>query len=427
MTKNEHNDRYTHDFPSMINIVMLNSLGFFFLGFLIPVVARNNMNASATEIGIIVSLIVIGSICVDPFIGYLTDRMKSKTTLIFIGSLGRGASYFVIYFAIIVNSLWWLAFGSFFLGAMVAFFWTPFDVLVAEKSNKDNRSHAYGKREAAVAKGQVAGALAGFAILEIFSFYTENPFILYLAMPIYGISNVIGGILYVVKVDETIKFPNSEATNDPTNKNASSSQKATMFPKSMTLGLVILLFLVLMSSINGNIAKPFLNIYVLENITSTLFLVILAYIPAGLLSTLLAPRLGQFLDRLNPRIAISVAAFLGAIVTFFVINTKNIWIFMVLLMIDYTIALSSGLIFRNLISRVNINNRGKIIGFSTFCMNLGAAVGPIIGGIVWDKYGPRAPFIVSIFVELSLIPLYWVVYYLLIPHLAEKYKEKKQT
>ncbi len=423
MTRNEANDRYTHDFPAMINIVMLNSLGFFFLGFLIPVVARNNMNASATEIGIIVSLIVIGALIIDPLIGYVTDRMKSKTQLIFIGSLGRGASYFIIYSAIIINSLWLLGLGTFILGVMVSFFWVPFDSLVAEKSNKDNRSHAYGKREAATAKGQIIGALAGFAILVGLGLFTDNPFLLYAAIPLYGISNIIGGILYIVKVDESVKFPNPEPFNDPA-KNDLSAQKATPFPRPMVLGLVMLLMVVLMSAINGNIAKPFLNIYVLENITSNLFLVIIAYIPAGLLSTILAPKLGQYIDKLNPRIAITTAACLGAIVTWLVINTKILWVFMILLMVDYTIALSGGLIFKNLLSRVNIQNRGKIMGFASFFMNLGAAIGPIIGGIVWDISGPKAPFIVSIFVELSLIPLYWMVYYLLIPHLAEQYNKK---
>jgi hypothetical protein len=48
----------------------------------------------------------------------------------------------------------------------------------------------------------------------------------------------------------------------------------------------------------------------------------------------------------------------------------------------------------------------------------------MIGGIVWDTISPQLPFIISIFVELSLIPLYLAAVYLLLPHMAESYREK---
>ena len=48
----------------------------------------------------------------------------------------------------------------------------------------------------------------------------------------------------------------------------------------------------------------------------------------------------------------------------------------------------------------------------------------ILGGFVWDISGPKAPFIVSIYVELCLIPLYLIVIYLLLPHVAEAYDKE---
>lgn len=86
--------------------------------------------------------------------------------------------------------------------------------------------------------------------------------------------------------------------------------------------------------------------------------------------------------------------------------------------------ISSGLIFQNLVSRISIEHRGKIIGIGEFFSFLGNVFGPILGGIVWDLVSHQFPFIISIFVELSLIPLYLIVVYYLIPHLAEKYDEE---
>lgn len=89
MLNKNNTDRYTPDFNTMIKIAILNSLGFFFMGFLIPVISRQNMNATGLEIGLIVSAMVIGYTLSSSFIGFITDRTKSKHFLIFIGSIGR--------------------------------------------------------------------------------------------------------------------------------------------------------------------------------------------------------------------------------------------------------------------------------------------------------------------------------------------------
>ncbi|MFX1444893.1 MAG: MFS transporter [Promethearchaeota archaeon] len=419
----KNTDKFTPDFNTMIKIAILNSLGFFFMGFLIPVISRQNMNATGLEIGLIVSAMVIGFTLSSAFVGHITDRTKSKRFLIFIGSIGRGISYFVFYISIILNYLVGMWIGMFILGFFAGFFWIPFDTLIAEKSNKDNRSHAFGKRDSANAIGQVIGGLIGFGILLIIGFYTDNPFFLYSAILIFGISNFIGGILFLRYVDESIKFSSGKNSEENSDKNFESA--IFKFPKPMLIGLIILFLVVLLASINGNLAKPFLNIYIIENLSDNLFIVILIYLPAGLLATFLAPKLGEFIDKLEPRIAIVILSLSGAIITWFLINTQNLLIFAILLLLDLTTAIAAGLLFRNLLSRITIEHRGKILGICSVFVNIGSIIGPILGGIVWDVSGPKAPFILSIFVELCLIPLYFIVVHLLVPHVAETYEKKE--
>lgn len=416
-------DRYTPDFNTMINIAILNSLGFFFLGFLIPVISRQNMNATGLEIGLIISAMVIGYTISSSFVGFITDKTKSKRFLIFVGSIGRGISYLIFYISIIINLLIGMWIGMFVLGFWAGFFWIPFDTLIAEKSNKNHRSEAFGKRDSANAIGQVIGALAGFSILLIVRIFTDNPYFLYSSILIYSISNFIAGIMFLRYVDESIKFYDEELSSNEISTNQDKSSIFN-FPKPMIMGLIILFCVVLLASINGNLAKPFLNIYIIENLSSDLYIVILIYLPAGLLATFFAPKLGQIVDKINPSIAIIILSLSGAIVTWFLINTKNILIFAILLLIDLTIAISAGLLFRNLLSRITIEHRGKILGICSFFVNIGSIVGPILGGFVWDISGPKAPFIVSIFVELCLIPLYLIVIYLLLPHVAETYDKE---
>ena len=424
MLSKNNTDRYTPDFTIMIKIAILNSLGFFFMGFLIPIISRQNMNATGLEIGLIVSAMVIGYTLSSSFIGFITDRTKSKRFLIFIGSTGRGVSYLIFYISIIINALTGMWIGMFVLGFWAGFFWIPFDTLVAEKSNKNHRSQAFGKRDSANAIGQMIGAIIGFSILLIVRLFNDNPYYLYSAILIFGIANFIAGILFLMYVDETIKFYDDKVTS---NENLDNNIKSSIFnfPKPMMFGLIVLFCVVLMASINGNLAKPFLNIYIIENLSDNLYIVVLIYLPSGLLATFLAPKLGEIVDKLEPRIAIVILSFSGAIITWFLVNTKDLLLFAILLLLDMTIAISAGLLFRNLLSRITIEHRGKILGISSFSANIGSIIGPILGGFVWDISGPKAPFIVSIFVELCLIPLYFIVVHLLLPHVAETYDKNE--
>ena len=51
---------------------------------------------------------------------------------------------------------------------------------------------------------------------------------------------------------------------------------------------------------------------------------------------------------------------------------------------------------------------------------LGAVLGPIIGGFAYDNIAATAPFVISIFIELSVIPLYAIAIKALKPYMAEK-------
>ncbi|MHA1147178.1 MAG: MFS transporter [Promethearchaeota archaeon] len=425
MAKTE--EKFSSDFHSMIRVASLSSFGFFYLGFLVPIIARTNMDASSLQIGLMVSSLVIGHLISSSFTGYLTDRVKQKKVLIFWGSMGRGISYLMIYFAIINNSFIILWISWFSLGFGAGFFWIPFDTLIAEKSHKENRSQAFGKRDSANARGQLFGALGGFAIILFFGPYTQDPRILYSAIIFFGIANFIAAVLFIEKVDETLKILIIEENLAKNDLSPADNVSKTSFPKPMVIGLIILFIIVILSSINANLWRPFLNIYIIENVSSNLNVIILIYLPAGLLATFFAPKLGEIMDKVNPTIGITITAIIGALLTWLLINTTDLLLFALIVLADITISMAAGLLFRNLLSRIHIENRGKILGVTTFFTNLGAIIGPIIGGYLWDIYGSKTPFILSIYVELCLVPLFLIVIKLLSPHLAEKYENKKNN
>jgi len=320
-----------------------------------------------------------------------------------------------------LNSLVGIGIGTFSIGFFAGFFWIPFNTLIAEKSNKDHRSHAYGKRDSAVGRGMLIGSIFGFTIFALSIGNTDNPFIIYSAILLFGIANFSAGILFLRKVDETIKF--STETNIQ-NENETNSIENTNRNRFLFLGLIFLSIVLLLASINGSLGRPFLNVYLLEAVVSDPIIATFAYLPSGIISMIIAPKLGEVADKIKPSIGILIFNTFGAILTWFLINTDNVIIFAIILVFDMAIINTAHLIFQNLVSRITSKHRGKIFGFFQFFGNVGATVGPILGGIVLDSIGLKAPFLISIVVELCLIPFYIILVRIIKPHLREKYDEK---
>jgi len=349
----------------------------------------------------------------SPLVGYATDHY-SKRLLVLIGSFGRSIAYFIMYTAIILESLPGLALGTFSIGFGAGFFWIPFNTLTSEKSHKDHRSYAFGRRASEQGKGVMYGSIIGFNLMFILMSLTPNNlFLIFLPLPVYGLGNMYAGILFFKKVNENLKY-------DDQNDNAEPKSSFFSIPSVLLLATLLLFFVLFLSSVNGSLSRPFIQVYLLENITDDAFWAAMAYIPSGMVSMVLAPKLGDIADRINPFLGISVASLIGAFITWELINATNLAIFASLLIIDSTVVYTASLILTNIISRISKDHRGKIFGLNSSISNSGAIAGPVLGGIVWDSLGQRAPFLFSIFVEVALIPVYLLAIFLIRPYLAEK-------
>ncbi|MFX1499898.1 MAG: MFS transporter [Promethearchaeota archaeon] len=421
--------KFTSDFDSVIFIVLWNSLGFFFIEFIMTYYIFQVLVSPAYNVGIYFSAITIGGLISSIFIGYLTDRF-SKKLLVMIGAFGRGFSYFGLYIAIIMESLIGMYISAFLLGLGAYIFWNPLDTIISEKSSKHHRSSAFGKRRFALGIGMALGTVIGFLIFIISTFLTPgNAFLIFGAIPIFGISNIIAGIRFSRNVDENKKFeyPQNDIENEV---NSELEMTDEYSKKSLNIvyyfSILILFTGFFLTAINFGLYRPYILTYVLTYISDKPVLVAFFYLPASLIGTLIAPKLGTIADRLNTYLTIAIASFLGGIVTWLIIYSRDLWIFAILLIIDNTIMLTVSFVFVNFLSRVSIKHRGKIFGIISLFENIGMIIGPVLGGIVWETISPQAPFIISIIVEWSLIPFFIIGMKLMSPNLSESIKDKKE-
>ena len=422
----------TPDFMPMLRIIFWNSMGFFFFSFLIPYVTVQLLGATGTQLGLMFSIQIIGGLLSAPIVGYLTDRF-SKKFLVLIGSSGRAACYIFMYLGILFSSLVIFTVGMFVLGFFVGFFWTPLDTLISEKSNKTNRSYAFGRRAGMVGKGNLGGSIISFVIfgLAIF-FFPENLFLVYSPLLFFAASNIFGGIIFHLKVDEHLTYEKHIfnlftssvepplVSKEPVLEN-SVSQLSTKLSIGFFIGFFVLILAFMTSSMNRDMIYPFFQLYLIEKLNiENPFIIMLLYFPSQVLSQLFAPRLGKIADKINPVIGIAIVSGLGSLVTWLLINSTSGIMFGIILLLDSTFAWSGNLILRNILSRISKIHRGKIFGVAEWLSLFGSVLGPIIGGLAWDHLGPSAPFIISIFIELSVIPLYVIAIIKLKPYMAEK-------
>jgi MFS family permease len=414
----------TSDFPIIIRITGYISWGFFFLGFIIPYIAKIELNASGIQIGLMTSVQVFGYTMSSLFVGMITDRLPKKI-LIAIGAFGRAFAYIVLYLAVIMRSLIFMTIGTFSIGFLVGFFWIPLDTMISEKSAKANRSYAFGLRTRAMGIGSLIGGIIGMGSFLLFSKVTPNqPSIIYFSFLIYMFGNVYAGLLFLVKIDEKLVIPESVETPISVSVKTKPNEQNPRIPRSYIFAVGLLMITVLIAGMNGEIARPFIQVYVLTNLTQDPLIAALVYTPAGILGMIIAPRIGDIVDRKNLYASIIVTSAFGAIITWILINVNNLWIFAIILTLDSIIATISQLIGQNIFSRISKRHRGKILGLQSLASNSGGAVGPIIGGWAWDQFGTKSPFITSIFIELSLIPIFIGAVKALKPHMSEKLEDK---
>ena len=429
--KEDKEELVTPDFKPMLRIIFWNSLGFFFFTFLIPYASLEILGSSGVELGFTVSSSTVGGLITAPIVGYLTDKISKKKLVLF-GSFGRGISYIIMYFSIIFKSQLGFMFGIFFLGFSVGYFWTPIDALISQKSHKTFRAAAFGLRGGMIGKGNFVGSLISFTVFGLsYTFIPNITWIVYSPLLLFTFSNFYAGITFFKNTDEKLTYDDyvsslnheeNPATINNLNEDNPKSEANPKNNRSVKLywGFLIFMIAFMFTSINQSLSYPFLQGYLIQNLfVQNPILIMAVYFPSEMIAQLLAPKLGVLADKLNPRITILITGSLGALITWFLINSPNAWVFGLLLVFDTVFAWLGMLILQNFLSRFSTTHRGKIFGVRQWVGLLGGMIGPIIGGYAWVSIGHTAPFIISIFVELALIPLFILALYALKPFVAE--------
>jgi MFS family permease len=426
---------FTPDFDKMIEIVFWNSMGFFFYGFLMAYVSMQILHTTGVQLGITFSAQIVGGVISGPIAGVLTDKIAKKK-LVLAGSYGRAICYILTYIAIYYKNYYLMLVGVFTLGFGAGLFWTPFDALVSQKSSKEYRSLAFGKRGGKIGTGNLVGTLISVAIFTLGNYIDQNNYLLvYSPLILYAITNIYGGTIFSRHTDESIVFDEpeeigtqelSESEKQDIKEEIRKNNLALKKKIALTVGLSLLMLGFIITRINQSLTQPLIQGYIINNLEDNPTLVMFASFPGDVLSQLFSPYLGDKADKIEPVKGMAVVSALGALNTWILINTGSLLVFAILLVTDMTLSKTGELILQNYLSRVSKQHRGKIFGIRRSTSDLGGVLGPLIGGVLWDTQGMRSPFILSIYIELSLIIIMGAAIIVLNKNIDEKVSLKNK-
>ena len=113
------------------------------------------------------------------------------------------------------------------------------------------------------------------------------------------------------------------------------------------------------------------------------------------LGLLVVPIAGKMADKLNPKIILPLSFLIrfGSIVMFmFIKNPRGLYAYGVSVFVVMGTAMESVVVDCLLLRNADREIRGVILGVGTGCGYIGMLIFALVGGVLFDRVGPYAPF-----------------------------------
>lgn len=354
--------------------ICLVSFPFGFLAFVLPIYGRD-LGASALEVGAFFSAFSVVPVLVRPFLGRALDRWGRRPFLL-AGLVGYLAAVLAFAFA---SSVWMLTVARFVQGIGSAFLWLTAYTMVADLAAATGRGLNFGLIDESTNRGMIIGAVAGFAVL--FWVGGGNGLawsrLWWMLFALYGVTTAAAVIL---------AWRGAAETRPPTLPGAPA-------PKGLTRHLLILMGIVLLTGASGAMVWPMLVIFLQETLHAQADGLALAYLPAALLSSFLPSRLGILSDRFGRRIPMISGLLIGGAASALIPHLRSLLALTTLWAVEsagYAASVPAERAFVADIAGQDV--RGTSYGLYTFAYFLGAVLGPLAGGWLYDRVSPATPF-----------------------------------
>jgi MFS transporter, DHA1 family, multidrug resistance protein len=338
---------------------------------LLPIYGKQ-LGASALEIGGLFSVFSIMTVLLRPLVGWALDRFGRKK--FFVAALMGYAAAMALF--ALAGTLFGLYLARLMQGIASSFMWISAYTIATDLASSDERGSAVGRVDEASARGGLFGALVGFSVLGFLQLLTGWR-ILFTG---YALMALAGAWLAWKNVPDTQPAPAVRAEGE----------------RPVAWPLLRLMAIVFVTGLSTAMVGPLLLIFLQDRFTTDVKLLALASIPAALVSSFLPSRMGQLSDRFGraPLMAVGLAG--SAIVSLVIPRLPSLtWLILLwaLEALGWTMAAPAQ---EAMVADVTGSHlRGTGYGMYSLAASLGATVGPLIGGWLYDTAGHASPFYVN--------------------------------
>ena len=350
---------------------------FFIMDLLLPIYGKD-MGANAVEIGLIFSAFSIMTILMRPVVGWALDRFGRRPFFV-AGMLAYALTMVAFAFS---EQIWGMVAARFLQGAASACAVLSANAIIADVTSEGNRAQTFGGLAQASSRGSIIGAFIAFTL------YNTSPLIrrvgeagikevLFLAFA--GLS-LVAFIIALLRLSETKRRIPTEPGQ----------------PIIWARAWYLLLLVTLVTAGAWSMTSPILILFLQDKLQLGIDVIAWAFLPSGLIWATLPSQLGRLADRFGRKPLMILGLAVSAL-TMFVLPTLSSIVGLAVLWSVLALCFAAGdPAEQALVAELTGNNQhGQAYGFYVMAADIGAAIGPLGGGWLYDHINPSAPFIAN--------------------------------
>jgi MFS family permease len=361
---------HAHALATVSRAIFLVSLPFGILHFVLPVFGQE-VGANAVEIGWFFSAFFLMMVLLRPAVGSGLDRYGRRP--FFVGGL-VGYALTMFTFAV-AEGVAAIILARTLQGTASALLWLAASSITADVASEEQRGGAFGGIGQANMSGSVLGTFVGYGVLTMMSFM-QGWRVLFVG---YGLASLAAALWAWRRLPETRR----DIADQPK-------------PIRWTRPWVLLLLVTVVTGASAAMLAPIMMIFLQRRLSTDVETLAWAYLPAALIVALFQGRLGRLADRFG-RKPLMVVGMAVASATSFVIPGLTRLVELAALWALQALCYGAGDPAEQALvaDLTGGDQRGRAYGLYALAGGLGATVGPVAGGWLYEAVGPPAPFVAN--------------------------------
>ena len=344
-------------------------------GPILPVFAKNVIDASYSELGLIGLANFIPYMFIPLFVGILLDKFNNGY-LLAIGAAINSAS---IYLLSIAQSVPEIMGFRIMTGVAHAFFWPPCESIISKESSEKDRVRNISWFTMFFVLGFMIGPLLGTVFLEELDIT-------------YRILFQVTAFILATAIITALLVSRKNVKDHHEKFSFSSIKEMKKFPEV----IILLIFCTSSFGIILSIYPAFLNDNGMSD--TDILLLYFAFGVSRVVSLALAGKFSRHTSK--TLIAATIAVSLGLALS--VVSDSIIVYGVALVLMGFGFSIFFPLTLEIILSKTRKGISGKIIGAYETVFGIGWAIGPTIGGPITQSFGDQAPYIVFFIVGIGV-------------------------